>query len=214
MKRVLSLLLCAVMVLGLTACKKEESGDDETPVTSATVAAPTDATPKVYAHNEIINRFFVKYLTAYPRESLDPDTIRRGADLQEYYAVVEGCEVKLSDISKKKDSSGIRYALQIEISGGSTIKSRDALFLAFAKIAQAADSDCSSLAVERITAQLEEAAQVMTREMQVSPRVWIASYAPIIENEEMAVSVPCRMVLRVTDPLVTDDTVTTTSATK
>ncbi len=209
MKRVLALLLCAVMVLSLSACKKKDKeGQEQTTAPSTTTT--TETYNKLYAHNEIINRFFAEYLAK--NTDLDTDTIRRGKDQSEYVAVISECDVTITDVSAKEYPSGVRYAMQIAIEGGVTEKERNAMLAVFAKIAMTVDTSCYQNTVDSAVTTLEAATK--PQEMRVSSFVRVASYSPIIENKEMSISTPCRMVLLISDPRIMESAATTTTAKK
>lgn len=222
MKRVLALLLCLVMVFSVTACGKKDK-KEETKSTTATTSAPvttttTEPVPVSYAHNEIINRFFLNYMAVHKGLKMDTDTIRRHPnkpDNTAYLVQINECEVTVTDVSKKKYPSGVGYALQVDIVSGVTAASVDKLMTAFIFVAMAADEGCSRQIAEHAVEQLEDLTAPTTAELRVSQFVRVAHYSPVIQNEHA--SQPCRISLLLTeDPNVTTTTasVTTTATTK
>lgn len=209
MKKVLVLLLCAVMVLGVTACGEEEKQDAvRTPVSSTSTTSTTiPSGPVAYAHNEIINRFFVRFVRAHKDLHMDKDTIRRGKDLSEYVATINECAVTVTDVSNKVYPSGNTFALQIDILGNVTDTAQDKLLAALVNIAVAADTECTKADADQAAAMLETLTVPLAKAEWVSKNLQIAYYSPVIKNEYT--TQPCRISLLVKDPLVT---VTTTSA--
>lgn len=209
MKRVLTLLLCVAMVLSVSACKKEEK-KEATKTTAPSTTTTTEYYEKTYAHNEIINRFFTEYLAKY--NNIDTSTIRRDPNKPDntvYLAVIGECNVTITDVSQQTFSSGMRYALQIEIEGGTTTKDRDALLSVFTKIALTTDTSLSQANASKQMEAWKDATQ-RTGMTRVSTFVW-ADYSPIYENTEMNVYTPCRMVMRIIDPRILESSETTAS---
>lgn len=222
MKRVLALLLCAVMVCSMTACGKKDK-KEETTSTTATTTAPvttttTEPVPVVYAYNDIINRFFFNYMAVHNGLKIDTDTIRRHPNKPDntvYLVQINECEVTVTDVSKKKFPSGVGYALQVDIVGDVTAESVDRLMTAFVFVAMAADEGCSRQLAEHAVEQLEDLTSPTTAELRVSQFVRVASYSPVVQNEYA--SQPCRISLLLTEnPNVTTTTAsgTTTATTK
>ena len=216
MKRVLALLLCLLTMLGLCACKKNQQQplpQPETLVSSTTTITATEATEPeeiAYAHNEVINRFFVNFVEVHQKANMDVTTIRRGKDLSEYTAVINECNVTVTDVSNKEYPSGIRYALQIEIVGGTTDKSLGKLLDAFTNITVAADRSCLKSTATEVAEQLEGMKSPLTEEKRVSMHVRVAYYTPVVSNEYA--TQPCRISLFVTDEQLIESQTTTTTA--
>ena len=210
MKRVLALLVCVLMVLCISACDREEKQDaTKVPSSTASTAITTTTSssgPVAYAHNEIINRFFVRFVRAHKDLHMDKDTIRRGKDLSEYQAVINECAVTVADVSHKVYPSGNAFALQIDILGDVTNTAKDKLLSALVNIAVAADTECTKAAADQAAAMLEELTAPLARAEWVSKNLQIAYYSPVIKNEYA--TQPCRISLLIKDPLVT---VTTTA---
>ena len=61
MKRLLLILLCLLMVLGMTACGDKDTGKGNT----TTTTQEEDIYYATYAHDLTIDRFFVEYLEKY-----------------------------------------------------------------------------------------------------------------------------------------------------
>ena len=197
MKRVLALLLCVAMVLSISACKKKKEEKKETPTTAATTTT-TEAYDKLYSYNEIINRFFEEYLVA--NNDIDVTTIRRDpnqADHTVYLAVIGECNVTVTDVSKKTFSSGMQYALQIQIEGGTTEKSRDHMLGAFAAIATTVDTSYSKANAESMAETLKSTKE-HTGMQRISSFVH-ADYTPASEYDPNY-----RMVMMITDPRIAE----------
>lgn len=202
MKRVWTLLLCVLLVLGMTACKKEQK--KEAPATTAaTTTETTEEGPRTYVHNEVINRFLVRFVEMHPSWYMDTTTINRGKDLSEYTAVINECQVVLTDVSGKPFASGTRYALQITIVGGKTEKSVDNMLTAFALIGMAADSSLSQESAEAAAAFLAERETV--ENTIVSEYVMLQKYTSDTSQDV------CHMDLYVKDPVVTEAATSTTT---
>ncbi|MBR2319725.1 MAG: hypothetical protein IKA50_02920 [Clostridia bacterium] len=210
MKRVLALLLCLVMAFSVTACGKKEA-KKATPTTTA-AATTTKAKTKTYAHNEVINRFFVQFEERHNGKYLDTASIRRGRDVSEYIATINECQVTIMDVSKKQYASGERYALQFEIVGGTSNKQVDRMLEAFAAVALAMDSDCTVDATDNATAMLKKMTKPFGTRTRISDRVYIAHYTPVVTDPVLQ---PCRISLLTKDDIVTQAaTATTTTAKK
>lgn len=230
MKKVLVLLLCVAMVLSLPACKKEEKDGSETPTTTTTTTIET--VPKAYAHNEVINRFFVNFVELHKGKYLDIASIRRapatagistnGKELTEeelnkekekltkvYLATINECAVTITDVSEKTYSSGVRYALQVEIVGGASDKDLDRMLEAFSAIALAADRDCTADSTDNASAMIKKMTKPFNTRTRVSDRVYIAYYTPVITDP---VTQPCRISLLMMDDVVTNAATATTTA--
>lgn len=212
MKRVLALLLCVLLVFSMTACKKEKkekTGEKDPSITSttATIATePTEEVTRVYALNEVINRFFVRFLEVSPANKMDVDTIKRGkTDINEYTAVINDCAVTIKDVSKKQFASGKRYALQITIMGGKSEVTVERMLDAFALISVAADPGLTKESAEAAAERLAEQKKI-TEPCAISERVFLQGYTADIANDV------CHMDLFIIDPLATEDTTTTTTA--
>ena len=202
MKRVLALLLCLVLVIGMTACGKKE----EKKTTPNTTATPTTtAQAKTYAHNEIINRFLVSFMELHKGKYIDTASLHRGKDLSEYIVTINECQVTIMDVSNKKYSSGERYALQFEIVGGTDDKAADRLLEAFAAVTLAMDRDCTTTSTDNATEMLKKLTKPMSSRTRISDRVYIAYYTPVVTDPVLQ---PCRISLFAKDDLVTNATTT------
>lgn len=207
MKRVLAFLLCAVLVFGITACGKKEI-KKTTPTTTA-AATTTEAQTKTYAHNEVINRFFVSFMERHGGKYIDTSTIRRGKDLSEYIATINECEVTIMDVSKKTYASGVRYALQFEIVGGTGDKDLSRMLEAFGAIAQGVDSTCTASSTDNAASMLQKMTKAYDTLTRISDRVYLAYYTPIITDP---VTQPCRISLLTMDDVVTNAATTTATS--
>lgn len=207
MKRVLALLLCVVLVIGVTACGKKEV-KKTTPTTTAPATTATEQA-KTYAHNEVINRFFVSYMERHNGKDIDTTSINRGKDLSEYTVNISECQVTIMDVSNKAYSSG-RYALQVEIIGGTDTKALERMMNAFANIALAADADCTTDSTDNAVSMLTKMTKPFSTRTRISDRVYVAYYTPVVTDP---VSQPCRMSLWILDDIVSATPLTTTSTT-
>ena len=197
MKRVLALLLCVAMVLSISACKKKKEEKKETPTTAATTTT-TEAYDKLYSYNEIINRFFEEYLVA--NNDIDVTTIRRDPNQNDhtiYLVVIDECDVTITDVSKKTFSSGMQYALQIQIEGGTTEKSRDRMLSAFASIAMTVDTSYTKTHAENTVETLKNTKE-HTGMQRISAYVHV-DYTPASDYDPNY-----RMVLMINDPRIAE----------
>lgn len=215
MKRVLTLLLCVAMVLSVSACKKKED-KASTKTTAPSTTTTTEYYEKTYADNEAINNFFKEYLAKY--NNLDTSTIRRAKapststtaekELTEeelkkeseklhkkYLAVIGECDVT---VIVPDDT---RYALRIEIEGGSTEKQRDRMLDVFCKIAMVMDPGCTESIMEIVTERLKSYTSTQLN-VPVCGRVSLYSYTPIIAGYSS-----CRIVMLIADAGDTTPTV-------
>ena len=184
MKRLLLLLLCLLMVLGMTACGKDDGGNDRN-------TAPTDEEDifiASYAHDPLIDRFFVEFLEKFPSGTLDPLTIRRGKDTSEYIAVINTCRVTLRNVSTEVavgPNTTTMYLLRATIEGGTSVESRDLMMEAFSKITRTLDPKCTTdmvnATVSHLTAQSNTVANY-----NASSNVKIEAYIPIVEKHGVA----------------------------
>ena len=203
MKRVLALLLCLVLVIGMTACGEKEKKKTAKPTTTATPT--TTAQVKTYAHNEIINRFLVSFMELHKGKYIDTASLHRGKDLSEYIVTINECQVTIMDVSKKNYSSGERYALQFEIVGGTDDKAADRLLEAFAAVTLAMDRDCTTASTDNAVEMLKKLTKPMSSRTRISDRVYIAYYTPVVTDPVLQ---PCRISLFAKDDLVTNATTT------
>ena len=151
MKRVLALLLCAVLLTGVTACKKNKKQDTTTPTTTT-----TEKQDPTYALDPMINRFFTEFIEKYGDDSLDVQSIRRGPGtestkpedlIKEYIATIDGLTVTVRNASYKVETEGqdpqTVYLLRVAIEGGTTEASRDKMLNIFSLVARATDPGCT-----------------------------------------------------------------------
>lgn len=188
MKRLLALLLCLVMLMSLTACKKNKDYGQYTPTT--TTGEPQDPS---YAIDPLINRFFTDFVVKYGVESLDVQSIRRAPgtadtpaeDLtKEYIATINGLTVTLRNASYTVNAEGQEpyetCLLRITIEGGSTVKSRDRMMQIFAMAARIVDPGCTTDMTDKAIAEMEKMTE--TGSYRVSNYVKVERYTPIVEE--------------------------------
>lgn len=191
MKRTLIVLLCAALLLSTAACKKKQTEEQTPATTNSQVAKP------VYAIDPIINRFFTEYINKYGKETLDPQSIRRGPgtastkpeDLtKEYIATINGLTVTVRNASYKVEGTDeTAYLLRVVIEGGTTIKSRDYMMEIFAQIARTVDPGCTTEMTDTAIEEMEKMTE--TGDYRVSSYVKVERYTPINE----AVGVPTKI---------------------
>lgn len=186
MKRFLLILLCLLMVVGMTACGNETEDKEKTDTTE-------EQGTVVYALDDVINRFFVEFIETYNGDYLDTRSIRRapGTDstksedlTKEYLATINGCNVTLRNATYTKENDKgemlTLYQLRVVIEGGTTIQSRDQMMTVFRTIAPIADPDCSAVTADRAVEQME--AMTANGSLTVSTFLKVESYTPIIEE--------------------------------
>ena len=188
MKRFGLIVLCALLILSMTACGKKQADEGTTTTTT------TEENKKpVYALDPVINRFFVEFIDRYEGKSLDTRSIRRAPgnantkpeDLtKEYEAVINGHDVILRNATYEtvNDKGDVltMYQLRIIIQGGATEKSLETLMSTFRLIAPIADPDCS---VKSIDAAIDAmTAMTSTGECSVSDYLKVERYTPIIKE--------------------------------
>ncbi len=195
MKRVFLIALCALLVIGTTACGNKQVDDGgNTSYTDEENKNPT------YAADPVINRFFVDFVNKYSGKMLDAQSIRRGAgnantkpeDLtKEYEAVINGCDITLRNATYETENDKgeklTMYQLRIIIQGGTTDKSRDNLMHTFSLIAPVADADASASEIENAVDAMEK--MTATDACRVSTYLKVESYTPIIKEY----GVPCKI---------------------
>ncbi|MBR0447346.1 MAG: hypothetical protein IIX28_02645 [Clostridia bacterium] len=127
MKKILTLLLCGVLVLSLAACGGKEP--DNTP-------APTEPTEdvgtKIYVDDPTVNRFINDL---YDRSDLQLLGTSRGTEEGQYILYANDCEIV---------ASAHPQGLYLDICGGKTEKGLEraiSLFRYFAKIADSSAND-------------------------------------------------------------------------
>lgn len=185
MKRFLLILLCLLMLLSATAC----GGDDVGGNTTTTTAEPVDVVG-YYAHDPVIDRFFVDYLAKYSG-SLDPTTIRRGTDTGEYLAVIGQCNVTVRNASTQVEGEDTTmYILRVIIEGGTTVEARDRMMSVFSRVSQVLDNSCSADTINSTIAYLEEQTETV-QQYRYCNGVKVEQYVPLVES----VGVACRIEL-------------------
>ena len=197
MKRFGLILLCALLILSMTACGNKQADEG----TTTTTTTEENKNP-VYALDPVINRFFVEFVNRYGNKSLDTQSIRRAPgnantkpeDLtKEYLAVINGSNVTLRNatytIQNDKGETLTMYQLRIIIEGGTTTKARDTMFNTFSLVAPIADPDCSTKSID--TAVDAMTAMTSTGEYRVSSYLKVERYTPIIKEY----SVPAKIEL-------------------
>ena len=195
MKRFGLILLCALLILSMTACGNKQADEG----TTTTTTTEENKNP-VYSLDPVINRFFVEFIDRYEGKSLDTRSIRRAPgnantkpeDLtKEYEAVINGHDVILRNATYEtvNDKGDVltMYQLRIIIEGGGTEKSRDTLMNTFSLIASIADPDCSQKAIETAVEKMEK--MTNTGSIDVSTFLKVEHYTPIVEE----VGVPCKI---------------------
>ena len=193
MKRFLLILLCLLMVVGMTACGEKESGK---PATNE----EDEKGPVVWAADDVINRFLVDFLEEYNGQYLDTRSIRRSpgtADTKpedlskEYLATFDGLNVTLRNATYKTENDKgdelTMYQLRIIIEGGTTAKSRDTLMSVFSLMAAVADEYVTATEIENAVEAMEK--MTSTGEHRVSTYLKVERYTPIVEE----VGVPCKI---------------------
>lgn len=187
MKRVLLILLCLLMLLGMTACNQPEPA----PSTETTTTEQNEIIA-YYAHDPVIDRFFVDFIKKHT-SYLNPTTILRGADTSEYKAVIDQCNVVLRNVSTEVSvgpTTMPMYLLRISIEGGSTEESRERMLGVFAMIARLTDSTCTKETTDAAVAHLS-AQKSTVADYSVSSNVKVECYVPIVKQH----GVPCRIEL-------------------
>ena len=192
MKRFLLILLCLLLVVGMTACGEEE----QKPVNDE----PEEQGPAAYAVDAVINRFFVEFIEEYEGLYLDIQSIRRAPgtsdtkteDLtKEYLATINGCSVTLRNATVEKENdlgnTITLHQLRIVIEGGTTTQSRDVMMNAFLMMAPVADPSCSDAVAERAADTMRSMTQ--TGSLQVSDYLKVEMYTPVVEEY----GVPCKI---------------------
>lgn len=197
MKRFGLIVLCALLILSMTACGKKQADEGTTTTTT------TEENKKpVYALDPVINRFFVEFIDQYEGKSLDTRSIRRGAgtantkpeDLtKEYEAVINGHNVILRNATYKTENDKgdvlTMYQLRIIIQGGTTEKSLETLMSTFRLIAPIADPDCSAKSIDAAVDAMT--AMTSSGERRVSDYLKVERYTPIVKEH----SVPAKIEL-------------------
>lgn len=186
MKRLLLILLCLLMLM-CAACGAEDAGNRQTPTTTGTENTIT----AYYAHDPVIDRFFVDFLKKYPRSTLDPQTILRGKDISEYTAVIGQCNVTVRNVSTSVElgnATSTMYLLRVSIEGGTTIADRDRMMSTFSKIVRAIDPGCTKEQADDAILYLEGQKETLSG-YAFRSNIKIEQYIPIVEKY----GVPCRI---------------------
>ena len=190
MKRILALILCLVMLLSITACKKKDSVGSYVPTTTTAEEEKADPT---YALDPVINRFFVEFLGKYGTDVMNVQSIRRAPGtestpaedlIKEYLCNINGLPVTVRNASYTATPEGQEpydvYLLRISIEGGLTVESRDKMMQVFSLIARAADSGCSDKLANDAIATME--AMKEGGEVRVSNYLKVERYTPIVKE--------------------------------
>ena len=190
MKRVLALLLCLVMLLSITACKKKDGVGSYVPTTTTAAEEKVDPT---YALDPIVNRFFVEFLDKYGTDVMNVQSIRRAPGTEStptedltktYLCEINGLNVTVRNASYTATPEGQEpydvYLLRIAIEGGLTESSRDKMMQVFSLIARSVDTGCS----DKLANDAIETMEAMTEggEVRVSSFVKVERYTPIVKE--------------------------------
>ena len=189
MKRILALLLCLVMLLSITACKKKDGVGSYVPTTTTT----GEKTDPAYALDPVINRFFVEFLGKYGTDVMNVQSIRRAPGtestpaedlIKEYLCNINGLNVTVRNASYTATPEGQEpydvYLLRISIEGGHTVESRDRMMQVFSLIARSVDTGCSEKLANEAIATME--AMTEGGEVRVSSFVKVERYTPIVKE--------------------------------
>ena len=192
MKRLLLILLCLLMMVGMVACGEKETGKP--------AVEEEEKGPVVYALDDVINRFFADFTDKYSGLYMDTQSIRRAPgsantkpeDLtKEYLAVINGCNITLRNATYETENDKgeklTMYQLRIIIEGGSTTKARDNMMKTFSLMAAVADPDCTLKEIETAVDKMEK--MTSTGAYRVSTYLQVERYTPIVEE----VGVPCKI---------------------
>ena len=187
MKRLLTILLCLLMVIGLVACGNTEENTNTTPTVEEEEQGEV-----TYAVDPLINRFFNELIAAYPK-AMDPFSIRRGDDTTEYMAVIGECNVTVRNVSYDvtPDTGEKPYTVQqlrLHIEGGLTEQSRDKMMKAFSQIVKTIDTGCSSSLINSAIQHMETQTETLM-DYRFTNFVKVERYIPIVKE----VGVPCRI---------------------
>ena len=189
MKRVLALLLCVVLLTGVTACKKNKKQDTTTPTTTT-----TQQQKPTYALDPMINRFFTEFIAKYGTESLDVQSIRRGPGtestkpedlIKEYIATIDGLTVTVRNASYKIEAEGqdpqTVYLLRVAIEGGTTEAARDRMLNIFSLVARATDPGCTTAMADAAIEDMKKRTETISANdyYKVSSYVNVLHYTPL-----------------------------------
>ncbi len=170
MKKLLIFLLCGVLLLSLTACKKNT---DQTPYEE-------EEYPEMYVADETVNQFILDFRN-YTK--LIPQDLRRGEQLEEYVFVANDCQFNVVSTA---------YGLRIAILGGDTQEDLERLLRTFEDVCEAVDSSCTEEQLEGAKAYMKEQTAI-SGNYRVSNQVKILAYTPLIQTE--TVKVDCNIEL-------------------
>lgn len=173
MKKILTLLLCGVLVLSLAACGGKEP--DNTP-------APTEPTEdvgtKVYLDDPTINRFINDL---YDRSDLQLLGTARGKEEGQYILYANDCEVT---------ASAHQQGLYLDICGGKTEQGLERAISLFRYFAKVADSSANDARLNEAVAKMQPWDAGFS-DHRVSNYVKILRYVPL--SSEPTVSVDCHI---------------------
>ena len=187
MKRLLTILLCLLMVIGLVAC-----GDTEEHTNTTTTVEEEEQGEATYAVDPLINRFFNELIAAYPK-AMDPFSIRRGDDTTEYIAVIGECTVTVRNVSydvtpETGEKPYTVQQLRLHIEGGLTEQSRDKMMKAFSQMVKTIDTGCSASLINSAIQHMETQTETLM-DYRFTNFVKVERYIPIVKE----VGVPCRI---------------------
>lgn len=151
MKKILIFLLCGVMLLSLTACKK--SSVSNTP--------EEEEYPEMYVEDLAVNRFLLDFKE---RTGITPQGLGRGTVSGEYSLSVNLCEVRLLSTEN---------GLRISILSGNTQEDMDRLLFVFEKVCKAADTSLTA-------GQLANAKDYLNKQTETVGNYRISNYLKIL----------------------------------
>ena len=172
MRKLLCLLLCGALMLGLAAC-----GDAEPDVTEPT--QPTEETYiKVYVDDPTVNQFITAIYEAGDMQLLGTS---RGEYEGQYILYTNDCEVTVS---------ATQYGLYVDICGGRTEKSLERVFSLFRYFSLAVDKSCTAQRLDDTISLMKEQGRNFGS-YRVSNYVKVLAYTPL--STEPTVSIDCHV---------------------
>lgn len=168
MKKLLIFLLCGVMLLSLTACKKEEN---DTPVDD------TEFT-EGYVADDTVNKFLLDYKEY---TGLTPQGLGLGELEGEFSFYCNLCEVRMLPTA---------YGLRISILGGNTEADRERMIEAFEKICYAADGSCTQDQMNGAKSFMNNQTET-AGDYRVCNEVKILAYTPLVKMD--TVKLDCKI---------------------
>ena len=177
MKKLLTILLCGLLVLGLTACGGNTKTDEPTVTTTTTAEEEGE---KVYVEDPTVNRFLNDM---YAKSDIQLLGTANGSKLGEYILYTNNCEITIYPLE---------HGLYLDICGGRSEKDLERAISLFRHITQLVDASATE-------ARVNEASDMMRKPDNNFSEYRVSNYVKILYFQALStqpnISIDCHIEL-------------------